>query len=263
MKLKNSCAMYIFVLSLALFLIAFQEYDENPAAPGFNSKESDAKAIAIADEVMQKLGGRKNWDNTRYITWKFFGRRFHVWDKRSGDIRVESQNRTVLMNINTKEGRVWEDGTEVTHPDSLAKRLDRGYRAWINDSYWLVMPYKLKDSGVTLKYVGERKTESGANSDVLQLTFEGVGVTPKNKYEVFVTKENKLVEQWAFFRTAEDADPRFTGPWQEWQQHGKILLSANRGERGHTDVAVFDALPVSVFESPEPVDIMSFPQVEK
>ena len=118
---------------------------------------------AIADEVMQKLGGRKNWDNTRYITWKFFGRRFHVWDKRSGDIRVESGNRTVLMNINTKEGRVWEDGTEVTHPDSLAKRLDRGYRAWINDSYWLVMPYKLKDSGDTLKYVVERETERGAN----------------------------------------------------------------------------------------------------
>ena len=151
----------------------------------------------------------------------------------------------------------------MTHPDSLQKRLDGGYRAWINDSYWLVMPYKLKDSGVTLKYAGERKMENGVNSEVLQLTFEAVGVTPQNKYEIFVNKENKLVEQWAFFRTAEDEEPRFTGPWLDWQQHGRILLSAKRGERGHTDVAVFDELPALVFESPEPVDVMSLPQAKK
>ena len=71
------------------------------------------------------------------------------------------------------------------------------------------------------------------------------------------------MEQWAFFRTAADEEPRFTGPWLDWQQHGKILLSAKRGERGHSDVAVFDELPASVFESPEPVDVMSLPQAKK
>ncbi|MCG8606318.1 hypothetical protein MJD09_15205 [bacterium] len=259
-----SSKLFVVLLSAsALFSLAFQQSQENPPAPSFNVAGSDVKAIAIADQVMQAMGGRQNWDDTRYITWKFFGRRFHVWDKHTGNIRVESGNRTVLMNIHTKQGRVWEDGQEITHPDSLAKRLDRGYRAWINDSYWLVMPYKLKDSGVTLKYVGEKKMETGANAEVLQLTFEGVGVTPENKYEVFVNKDSKLVEQWSFFRQASDDQPRFSTPWHEWEQHGKILLSGNRGERGHSDIAVFDELSASVFENPDPVDIMTFPRAAK
>lgn len=242
------------MMCFALLFLAVQQSEENPPAEGFNLEASDAKAIAIADEVMQKLGGRKNWDATRYFTWKFFGRRFHVWDKYTGNIRVESKDRVTLMNIHTKEGRVWEGGEEVTHPDSLAKRLDSGYRAWINDSYWLVMPYKLKDSGVTLKYEGEKKTEAGADADVLQLTFENIGVTPQNKYEIFVNKETKLVDQWTFYTNSDDEKPRFSTPWHEWQPQGNILLSANRGKNSHTDIAVFDELPASVFNNPEPVD---------
>jgi hypothetical protein len=104
---------------------------------------------------------------------------------------------------------------------------------------------------------------NGAAADVLQLTFANVGVTPQNKYEVFVNKQNKLVEQWAFFRTVEDKEPRFITPWHDWKQHGQILLSANRGERGHSDVAVFDELPASLFQSPEPVDMTRFQQGAK
>jgi len=246
------------LLCVAMLFFAAQESDENPAAPGFNAAGSDARAIEIADQVMRAMGGRENWDHTRFITWRFFGRRFHVWDKHTGNIRVESGNNVVLMNLHTKEGRAWDNGAEVAHPDTLAKRLDGGYRSWVNDSYWLLMPYKLKDSGVTLKYLGEREMQNGEAADVLQLTFEGVGVTPQNKYDVFVSKKTRLVEQWSYFPNAADADPRFTGPWQEWQRHGTIMLSAKRGDSGHTDVAVFDELPASVFESPEPVNIMSF-----
>ena len=63
--------------------------EENPAAPGFNAEGSDQKAITIEDSVMETMGGRQAWDNTRYLTWRFFGRRRHVWDKYTGDIRVE------------------------------------------------------------------------------------------------------------------------------------------------------------------------------
>jgi hypothetical protein len=251
------------LLTLIALTFSCQKGEVNPPAPGFNAAGSDQKAIEIADEVMKAMGGRENWDATRYFTWKFFGRRFHVWDKQTGDIRVESGNRVVLMNIKTREGRVWEDDIEVTDPDTLADRLDGGYRAWINDAYWLVMPYKLKDSGVTLKYIGEKNMENGTPADVLQLTFEAVGVTPQNKYEVFVSKQTGLVEQWSFFSTAEDEEPRLSTPWLEWRPHGNILLSASRGERGHTDIAVFDELPESVFQDPAPVDIMSFPKAKR
>jgi hypothetical protein len=252
-------------LVLAAILVFFvfptqglAQSDENPALPGFNLEDSDAEAIEIADQVMKSMGGRKNWDNTRYVTWRFFGRRLHVWDKWTGNIRFESGERTTLMNIHTKKGRVWQTGEEVTAPDSLAKYLDRGHAAWINDSYWVFMPYKLKDSGVTLKHKGEGKLENGKPAYHLELTFKDVGRTPQNKYDVYVDKESLLVAAWSFYRNASDEKPSWTMPWQNWKKHGNILLSDDRGRRKHSDIAVFDELPESVFENPAQVDMMSF-----
>ena len=146
----------------------------------------------------------------------------------------------------------------MSNADSLKAALDRGYRSWINDAYWLVMPYKLKDSGVTLNYKSAGQSQDGREADILVLTFAEVGVTPQNKYEVWVDKETKLVSQWAFYGNASDAEPRFIGPWNNWQEYGSIMLSDNRGERGHTDVAVFTQLQESVFKKPQPVDMMKF-----
>jgi len=233
---------------------------ENPAAPGFNAAASDPQAIEIADQVMKKLGGRQAWDDTRFVTWSFFGRRRHVWDKYTGDIRVEGVDREteepylILMNIHSHKGRAWTDGDEVTDPAALEKMLDRGEAVWINDGYWIFMPYKLKDSGVTLKYVGELEMLDGRLANTLQLTFEEVGRTPENKYFVYVAQDSGLVEQWDFYSQADDAEPRFQNPWHNWQRYGAILLSDSRGEGGHTDIAVFADLPPEIFTDPGEVD---------
>lgn len=228
---------------------------KNPPAPGFDQAGSDPQAITIADQVMERLGGRHNWDQTHYLTWRFFGKRLHVWDKWTGNIRFEEGGLVVLMNINSGKGRAWQEGQEVAEPDTLKDRLKHAYEAWINDSYWLVMPYKLKDSGVTLKYKGEGQTEEGEAAQVLVLTFKNVGVTPQNKYEVWVDQDH-LVTQWAFYADAADAEPKFTGAWANWQPFGHILLADDHGRAKHTDIAVFDQLPASVFKDPGPVDLM-------
>ena len=121
----------------------------------------------------------------------------------------------MLMNVVDKSGRAWQSSVEVTHQDSLEILLEQGYRAWINDSYWMFMPYKLKDSGVTLKHKGVGTTTNGAAADILTLTFDGVGVTPQNKYDVYVARSSKLVVQWDFFANAADAEPRFQMPWAD------------------------------------------------
>ncbi len=161
-------------LPLFALLITTAYAEDNPPAEGFNTADSDTKAIAIADEVMSTMGGRKNWDDTRYITWRFFGFRLHVWDKWTGDLRFEQGEMTVLMNIHNKEGRVFVAGEAVSDPDTVAAKLEHGYRAWINDSYWLVMPYKLKDSGVTLSYRG---VEAAADSSCCLVAANGAEET--------------------------------------------------------------------------------------
>jgi len=224
---------------------------------GFNMAGSDPKAVQLADSVMAAQGGRESWDNTRYIAWNFFGNRKLLWDKASGNVRVEhlKDDMKVLVNINTGEGKVYKDGAEVTQPDSVAKYLQQGKEAWINDSYWLVMPYKLKDSGVTLKYLGEDTTQAGQQAEVLQLTFEKVGVTPENRYKVYIDKGTHLVSQWAYFKNANDTAPAFVMPWQDYQTYGNLKLSGDRGQAKITDIKVMDEVPETAFTSFEPVNL--------
>ncbi len=218
----------------------------NPAAEGFDTINSDAKAIAIADEVMAAMGGRQNYDKTRYIKFNFFGTRIHTWDKTTGDIRIDyiKENKSLLMNVHTMKGKTMEGDSliGVDHP-RMNVLAQKGKAHWINDTYWLVMPFKLKDSGVTLKYIGTEKTLAGADADVLAMTFKNIGVSPNNKYLVYVDKVSRLVTQWDFFTNATDEEPRFQAPWEGYAPHGLIKLSGGRGKYNLTDIEVLETLP--------------------
>lgn len=221
------------------------EVEANPAAEGFNAAASDSQAIVVADSVMKAMGGRKNWDQTKVISWNFFGRRTHTWNKMTGrdSIHIPGQNLIIDMNIESKEGTVYKDGEELTQPDSLQKYLQRGYEMWVNDSYWLLMPYKLKDSGVTLNYVGLDSTETGRIAHKLKLTFDSVGVTPNNMYYIYVDTAENLVRQWAYYPESTMDEPGFVLPWNNYQRHGNIMLSGDRGQYKISDIEVMEEWP--------------------
>ena len=250
-KLHNTQIQYAFGIALTFFIIACsptgteQEGDLNPPAEGFNLEDSDSFAIFIADGVMEAMGGRNNWDQTRYIKWNFFGSRRHVWDRYSGDIIIEGLRDTFLAKLNLKslEGTVNMKGIELTKADSLDKYLQKSKEMWINDSYWLIFPFKLKDSGVTLKYLKLDTTALGKQAHILQLTFNDVGVTPKNKYYAYVDTSSHLVSQWDYFPSFEDSVPRFNTPWTDYESYGKVLLSTGRGEKYQiTEISASDTL---------------------
>src|SRR5262249_23041152 len=139
---------------------------------------SDPKADQVAAQMLEALGGQAAWDNTHFLHWTFAGRRVHTWDKWTGQHRVEGEDKehhkyVVIENINTHEGKAWLDGKPVTG-DALKPMLENAYGAWVNDTYWLLMPYKLKDPGVHLTYAGE-ETVDGQPYDKLHLSFGKVG----------------------------------------------------------------------------------------
>ncbi len=249
---------FVFVLMLLSIcgVSILRAQEANPPAAGFNAVDSDPSAIAIADEVMQAMGGRKAWDETRYIAWTFFGRRQLLWDKYTGNVRIDipADSSVFLVNVHSRTGKVLLKGQELTHPDSIAKYVDRAESIWINDSYWLVMPFKLKDSGVTLKYLGAGATSDGQEADVLQLTFEGVGKTPENKYHVYVGKAPRLVIQWDYYQKFTDEKPQISNPWADYRNYGHILLSGERGRGKLTQIGVYEEVPESFFKDFKPVD---------
>lgn len=249
-------AKYIYPFLLFMLLISCKseqntkgvDQNINLAADGFNIEDSDPVAIKIADQVMEAMGGRSAYDESRYLGWNFFGSRKHIWDKQTGNVRIESQKDdfSLVMNIHNLEGKVKKDGALMSHPDSLSKYLQKGKEMWINDAYWLIMPFKLKDSGVTLTDLGEEKTDS-TDYRILGLTFENVGVTPDNKYHIFVDRQTNLITQWSFYRNATDSIPGFTTPWTDYKQYGKILLSGNRGKYQLSDIEIMESVPDGTF----------------
>ncbi len=228
-----------------------------------SAEERDAKAIELAQGVLTTMGGEDAWQGTRFLRFNFFGFRLHHWDRYTGRHRFEGTNRdgdsyVVLHNINTREGSVVVNG-KTLKGDDKATWLKRAYGAWINDTYWLIMPYKLLDPGVHLTYDGEEKIDD-ITFDKLKLTFDKVGLTPGDTYWAYINRETGLMERWAYFLEGwEDNREPTVWQWLDWQRHGEIMLSSRRvniddgSERPLGDIKVFDSLPDEVFESPTPI----------
>jgi hypothetical protein len=228
--------------------------------------DSDPRALEVADQVMERLGGEEAWRATRFLRFDFAVdrqgdtamRRAHTWDRRTGRYRVEGQDGegrdvVILMSLWTREGRAWIDG-EPASEEELGTLLEAGYAWWTNDAYWLLMPYKMRDDGVTLSYAGLEAKQTGTWDKVL-LTFENVGLTPKDRYWVFVNRKTHLVDRWEFVLKGADTPP-VPFDWSGWKPYGDIMLADERvnpndGTRIHFPVLKVPAsVPESVFAEP-------------
>lgn len=221
------------------------------------TQSPEEKAQRIAREIIDNMGGEKGWNDTRYLAWTFRDQ-YQVWDKQQNRFRWEMDSLVAVINTDTKDGNVYVAGRELQEGEEKQKLLERVYGAWINNSYWLVMPFKLLDPGVNLTYIGEGKTIDGAPADMLEMTFNEVGLTPQNKYHIWVDKEQGLVTQWAFFRNYDDAEPSFTRRWSDYRDYGSIKLASDRSNPESDfklpHIAAPAQVPDEVFNSPTPIE---------
>lgn len=224
-----------------LVLFSCQEKPVTTIESTSSLNSSDDAAIALANQVMDAMGGQQAWDNTHLFKWTFFGRRTHIWDKQNqiSKINVPSQEVEYLLDISDMTGTVKRKGEILSDQDSVDHYLEQARRMWINDSYWLFMPFKLQDEGVTLKMADPDTTQIGTLSDRIEMTFESVGVTPENKYIVYVDQESKLITQWDFYTNYTDSLPRFQSAWPDYNRYGDLLLSGGAmGTNAISDIEV-------------------------
>jgi len=195
----------------------------------FAADARDPKAVEIAQDSQKAMGGQEAWNAARFVRFDFKVNiggetkvdRSHLWDKQTGRYRLDQKTRVVLMNLANKQGTVYVDGKKLEGPDA-AKAVEGAYGAYINDFYWLAMPWKWLDEGVNLKYLG-KKAQSGENCDVVELTFGKVGLTPGDRYQAFVSPKSHLMTHWEY--TLQSGDK---GSW-DWQygEHGGVKLASN------------------------------------
>lgn len=230
------------------------------------AQQADEKAVQIADAMMEAMGGARAFQEARYLRFNFAVERDgksgpaveHLWDRHTGRYRAawtrDDKNYLALFNVNTRKGKAYLDGQEVPDAD-LEKVLQTAYGRFINDTYWLLMPCKLRDPGVRLKYEGE-KQEGGVTYDVVTLSFEdNVGLTPKDRYWAYVNRETHLMDKWEFVLKGADVPPT-PFLWKSWQTCGKIKLSSEKVNPANGTKIYFPVLSVlgkvddKVFEDP-------------
>jgi hypothetical protein len=214
------------------------------------------EATAIGKSLWNALGGDDGWNRARYLRFDWIvekdGKRVvarsHHWDRWSGRYRVDGVDKegpySIYFNVNTRAGEAFVGGKKVTDAAQEKKWVTDGYEAFINDSYWLLAPFKIFDPGVTVVSDGQDKGPNGETCDVLKLSFNGVGLTPKDVYWLYVDRKSHLVVEWKYVLDGENKPPTAFA-WSDWKTIGSIQLASMRKGIGKPSVIRFDNLKVS------------------
>ena len=226
-----------------------------------------SSAAEIAKRVFDTAAGAE-WERARYLSFAFtFERDGKVvssipqrYDRFTGDYRVEGKNREgvpylVIMNVNTKQGRAWLDGKEVSDPKAL---LESGYGRFINDTYWLLLPLKLRDPGSRLDLAETKTDECGRTYDILKISFEsGVGLTSGDQYWMWVNRDTNLIDRWEMkLQGDKPEDPRNVYLFKRLERSGGVLLSTAKESTTRpvrvllNDFVVSDKVPAGAFAAP-------------
>lgn len=215
---------------------------DSTSAGAASKPAPDPRAIRIADQVMEALGGQKRWDALPGLRWTFGAivndtvrsTRYHAWNKHTGWHRVgykaaSGDSFVIIHKVGTPEGRAWANGNAI-EGDSLQKLIARGMRIWTNDTYWMLMPYKLRDRGVNLVW-DSQKVRDGMTYDVLSMTFDRVGQTPGDHYWVYVNRANHRIESWDMVLQGDPPPPQ-SYTWADWVKREELWFpTAHRQER--------------------------------
>ncbi len=190
--------------------------------------EEAASGEQLAQAVWQASGG-ENWPNVKSIDFTFAVEKegktlvtaVHHWDVAAQTDHVKWKDKDVTVNLA-------DPGT-----DEAAKA---GYARWVNDSYWLLAPLKLKDRGVKVTEEGTKEVD-GVKREVLRLGFEQVGLTPNDEYRLYIDPSTKLVTHWDYLPKGEKG---MSGTWEDYQESGGLKLATDHKMDGGIRIRILD-----------------------
>jgi YVTN family beta-propeller protein len=238
------------------------------AAPGTRAAPSDPKAVALAQRSMDAMGGKAAFEARPFVRFDWaverdgnIGVRFeHRWDRATGRYRLDGKTKEgkafrVLFNVNDRQGRAWLDG-KLLEGKEASDYLEMAYGRFINDSYWLLMPWKWLDPGVTLADGGAKEL-GGQAFEVAILTFEkGTGMTSADRYWGFISKQSGRMERWEYLLEKEDGSPGDGAPtawtWSDWKDAGGGVRLATRMTKEGEGPRVAIVFPVAALEAEVP-----------
>ncbi len=210
---------------------------------------SDDRAIDLAIQVMDALGGKMEWGAIRGVRWisgaESKGRsigvpRRHSWDRWQGWHRMQGvlpdgRAYVIVDNVIDGRARAWIAGAAV-EGDSLLPLVARAREAWREDSFWLLMPYRLQEPGVILSSAGDT-TVAGVEYDRIEMTFGPDMDRAGDRCWIYVNRALHQIQALQMLPKGASGPPRgYT--FEGWTQVAHLLFPT-----AHRDTMFAETLP--------------------
>lgn len=144
------------------------------------------EAEVLADSMLAAVN-EPAWSSLRYLAWTHDGKQHYVWDKWYHLVEIRVDDMRILLNTKALDGRVWRNDVQL-EDEEKRKWLERAWKYWCNDSFWLNPIIKLRDDGTVRKLVQLKTGE-----DALLVTYEEGGATPGDSYLWIIDDEGMPV----------------------------------------------------------------------
>jgi hypothetical protein len=196
------------------------------AATAHAADESADKGQQLATDLWKASGG-ENWAKVKEVHFTFVvesgGKPLfsaqHVWNVAAGTDEVSWKDK---------------DGKDHKVMANLAAPADGegkgAYARWVNDSYWLLAPLKIRDPGVKVE-AGGPKDLNGVSCETVRLKFDKVGLTPTDQYVFYLDPKTKLPRAWDYIPASGGG---MQATWEKFQSFGGLNLATEHNFEGKT-----------------------------
>ncbi|MEM8929727.1 MAG: hypothetical protein AAGE94_01050 [Acidobacteriota bacterium] len=224
-RIALGCGLLIVLLVAGLWIMARSLAHELPEG------SAGAEADALAHEMMQAVDVDA-WHATGAVAWDFGGRQQHLWDRERQLARVRWAENEVLLDLDTRSGRAWTGGAEVTAEADRDPLLEAAWAHWCNDSFWLNPVAKLFDEGV------ERRLVDVDGGRGLLVTYTSGGVTPGDAY-LWLVGDDGVPTAWRMWTQILPVQG-LEASWEDWTRLDTGAMIAGRHRIAVIDLELTD-----------------------
>jgi hypothetical protein len=188
----------LLVVGVAVFYFT---YNEN-LPKGTEGKEADALATKMLTALNYEA-----YENTEVLEWSFRGKHFYKWNKSTNKVEVSwEENKVILDTKQPENSEVYISNTKTKNQQLVQEATDY----FNNDSFWLIAPFKVFDSGV------KRSVVKHNDHEALLITYTSGGSTPGDSY-LWILDENGLPTSYKMW-TSIIPIGGIEASWTDWKK---------------------------------------------
>ncbi|WP_273291501.1 hypothetical protein [Winogradskyella sp.] len=180
LKIIGGIIIFFTLPSLLFFGFIYLKYNED-----LPTGAQGAQADALATQMLEALN-EEAYLNTDYLEWTFRGAHHYKWYKTDNTVEVSWDAITVILDLAHQDNSKVFAGQQEYNGTEKHDYIRKAETYFNNDSFWLVAPYKVFDTGTERRLV---KTEDGEKA--LLVTYTSGGSTPGDSYLWHLDKTGK------------------------------------------------------------------------